>query len=328
MEAVRPAVAPLRAIGLIVIGMFCFAIQDVMVKVVAADTSVWQMQFLRSLFVLAFAMPILLFFMGARLSFKQGLLWPLLRGLVMCGAYIFFYISLPLLSLSAATATFFVAPLLITLLSALVLRERLGWRRLTAVVIGFLGVVFIVRPGAAGWTPEALLPLGAALSYAAGVILTRWRCRSHTPVTLTLVHNLFYAAMGLLGVVVVTAIAPTAESAAAWPFLATGWWPVTGVLLGLIALTAATHTTGAMVTTRAYQEAEASELAPFEYAYLLPMPIIDVLLFDTQPHPATLVGMTLIAGAGIFIAWRERRPPAPVPAAARRLGGPKPRSFD
>jgi drug/metabolite transporter (DMT)-like permease len=127
----------------------------------------------------------------------KSLGWPLVRAGFMCLSYLCFYASLPLLPLSQAAATFFTGPLFITVFAALLLGEPIGPRRVIAVIGGFAGVLCIVRPSAEGWQPVALLPLLSAVSYAAGITITRWRCRDESNYALSAVHNTVYVAVGV-----------------------------------------------------------------------------------------------------------------------------------
>ena len=298
-------------IGLILLAMIAFSTQDVVVKIVAEQVSLWQLLFIRSLLTLW-----LLVMVAAALGRLPTLaprtwFWPLVRAGFMCGAYLSFYAALPLLPLSKAAAGFFTGPLIITVLAALVLGERIGPRRILAIAVGFAGVVFIIRPGAEGWSPVALLPVLAAFFYAVGIIITRWRCRDEPSFALTMVHNLLSSAIGLMGMVALELAPVAAEMRAGWPVLTTSWMDLGALAGGLILFTAATHLVGILCSVRAYQMDDASRIAPFEYSYLVIMPVYDVAIWGHWPEPLTVLGMVLICGAGVFVAWREGRPPRP-----------------
>lgn len=314
MTEVRTAAAAQVGPGpitLIVIAMAAFSLQDVVVKVVADQVALWQLQFIRSLLTLwllvmaAAAMGWLALLAPGRWS------WPLVRSLFMCAAYLLFYASLPLLPLSTAGAAFFTGPLFIALLAALVLGEPIGPRRLAALGLGFAGVLCIVRPGLAGWQPVALLPVLSALCYAAGIVITRSHCRDESSFALTMVHNLLYAAIGLAGVVVLRLAPVEAVTQAHWPFVLSGWMPLGALAAALILGTAATHLIGVLCSVRAYQTEESSRIAPFEYSYLAMMVVYDVALWGYWPDLLTLFGMLLISCAGIFVAWRTGHPARP-----------------
>lgn len=310
-HAAPPAVAGSRPIGFVLLAMFAFSTQDVVVKLVAPEVSLWQLQVVRSAATL-----VLLTLLAAALGKlgrlrPQGLRWPLVRAVFMCGSYLCFYASLPLLPLSQAAALFFTGPLFITVLAALLLGEPIGPRRALAVIIGFTGVLLIVRPGTESWTPVALLPVASAASYAMGITITRWRCREEPNLGLSLVHNSIFVAVGALGVLVVPQLPWAGETRAFWPFLTEGWRPLTAFALSLMVFTAATHLVGILSSVHAYQSEDASRIAPFEYSYLFIMSLYDVVLWGHVPVPMTVAGMALITLGGVFVAWREGRPARP-----------------
>ena len=299
------------SIGLILLAMTAFSTQDVVVKLVAEQVSLWQLLFIRSLLTLWLLVMVVAAMGRLATLAPRAWFWPLVRAGFMCGAYLSFYAALPLLPLSKAAAGFFTGPLIITLLAALILGERIGPRRILAIVAGFAGVVFIIRPGAEGWSPVALMPVLAACFYAVGIIITRWRCQEDPNFALSMVHNLLYSAIGLMGMVALELVPVAAETRTDWPFLTTSWMDLGALAGGLILFTAATHLVGILCSVRAYQIDDASRVAPFEYSYLVIMPIYDVAIWGHWPEPLTLLGMALISGAGVFVAWREGRPPRP-----------------
>ena len=190
--------------------------------------------------------------------------WPLVRAGFMCGAYLLFYASLAELTVTVAAATFYTGPLIISMLGAAILSEPIGPRRIAAVVIGFVGVLVIVRPGAAEFQLASLMPLGAALCYAFGTIVTRWRCREEANFALSLVHNLLYANIGMLGVLILPLLHIPEAAKAEFPFLLNAWLEVSGLSALLMLLTAGTHLLGILCTVSAYQMEDASRIAPFE----------------------------------------------------------------
>lgn len=311
LHAAPRAGAGNRAIGLVLLAMLAFSTQDVAVKLVAPEVSLWQLQLVRSLATLGFLVLLAAALGKLHRLRPHGLRWPLVRAGFMCGSYLCFYASLPLLPLSQAAALFFTGPLFITVLAALLLGEPIGPRRVLAVLVGFAGVLCIVRPGSESWTPVALLPVLSAMSYATGIVITRWRCREEPNLGLSLVHNTLFVGVGALGLLIVPLLPWGAETRAFWPFLAEGWRPLTLFALGLMIFTAATHLVGVLSSVSAYQSEDASRIAPFEYSYLFIMALYDVVLWGHVPVPFTLLGMGLISLGGVFVAWREGRPARP-----------------
>lgn len=298
---------------LIVCAMAAFSIQDVFVKLIVADMSVWQMQFLRSVGCMTLLVVVAALRGQAGTVIPTQWVWPFVRAVFMCLAYIFFYISLPYLSLSQASATFFIGPLLITVLAALFLGEKIGWRRAGAVFCGFIGVLFIVQPWHSAFSIVALFPALAAASYAMGVITTRWRCRADPAFSLSMMHNFFYALVGAEVVLLLGLFPASPQAVAAWPALLSQWTPMSLAATGFIVAVAITHTVGSTVSVRSYQLADASKIAPLEYTYLAFAPVWDMTIWHNPPSAATVAGILLIAGAGIIVSWREGRPARPKP---------------
>lgn len=298
-----------RAVAAILLAMLLFALQDLTIKLIAHDISIWQLSALRSI-MMGWLLAITVAFLGWReVLFPRAWAWPAFRALMLTLSYLLFYASLPFLSLSEAGATFFVGPLFITVLAALLLGEPIGPRRIAAVAIGFVGVLVIVRPGLAGFEPIALLPLGAALAYAIAVVTTRWRCPEESVFALTLVHSIVSVAVGMVGMALLPVLPIGAEARAAWPFLFEGWVPLGAVAFWMTLVTAALLMGGMLASMAAYQEGEASRIAPFEYSYLAVVPLLDLLVFAVAPDAMTLAGIALIVVSGGFVAWREGRPP-------------------
>ena len=301
----------LRAIGLVLTAMVFWSTQDVIVKFISDGVSLWQLQLVRSIGVIALIAIVLASLGRMREFFPSTWLWPLARGMLLSAAYLFFYAALPYVSLAKASSTFFISPLLITLFAALFLGEGIGPRRVIAVIVGFAGVLCIVQPGLDGWTPYALLPIGAALSYALAVILTRWRCQAEAGFSLTVFNNLINGVVGAAGLLILPLLAFPDAVRAEHGFVLDGWQEISAIMLVLMLATSITHVFGALASVRAYQIGEASRIAPFEYVYLVLMAGYGYAIWRTVPDAATLTGMALICGAGGFVAWREGRPPRP-----------------
>jgi len=299
---------------LLVIGaMMAFSVQDLVVKLILAEMSVWQMQMLRSLAGMGL-LALMAVLVGQRSSLLPSQwIWPFVRAVFMACAYVFFYVSLPFLSLSQASATFFIGPMLITVLAAVFLGERIGWRRIVAVFTGFCGVVIIVQPWEKEFSTVMLFPAAAAGCYALGVIITRWRCRADPAFSLSMMHNFFYALVGAEVVLILELIPVDPVAISEWPALLGGWMPMTLAATGYIFITAITHTIASTSAVKAYQLADAGKIAPLEYTYLAFAPIWDMVVFNNPPSPMVLGGMALISAGGVLVSWREGRPARPKP---------------
>ncbi|HFC05413.1 MAG TPA: DMT family transporter [Rhizobiales bacterium] len=302
-----------KARFLILVAMMAFSVQDLLVKLLLTGMSVWQMQMLRSIGALVF-LALLAMAIGQRSKLMPTQwVWPVVRAVFMAGAYVFFYISLPFLSLSQASATFFIGPLLITVLAAIFLGERIGWRRLLAVLVGFAGVVVIVQPWGKQYSPVMLFPAAAAACYALGVIITRWRCRSDPAFSLSMMHNFFYALIGAEVILLLELWPVDPVVVSRWPVLLSGWSPLSLVAVAYIVVVALAQTMASLSSIKAYQLADAGKIAPLEYSYLAFAPLWDLLVFSNPPSLTVVVGMALITAGGVMVSWREGRPARPKP---------------
>lgn len=266
-----------------------FAIQDALSRHLAGTYNVLMVVMIRYWFFAAFVIAL-----SVR---KTGSIWaaaatpqPVVqagRGFLLATEICIMILSFTLLGLIASHAVFTIYPLLIAALSGPVLGERVGWRRWTAIGIGFVGVLIILQPGLQAFSPVALIPLLAASMFAVYGLLTRYVARRDGPGT-----SLFWT--GTVGAVTVT-------FAGAWfwePMAAEDWrWMgalcVTGVL-------------GHWLLIRAYDVAEASAVQPFAYLQLVFATILGITIFGETLQLNVAIGAVIVVGAGLFTLWRER----------------------
>jgi drug/metabolite transporter (DMT)-like permease len=196
-------------------------------------------------------------------------------------------LALGLLPMAEVMAVGISYPLMITVLSALVLKEHVGPRRWAAVLVGFAGVLLILRPGAAVFNPASLLILAAAALFAVYQILTKILGRTDRPVTLTL-----YTA--LVGLVLTSAVAPfdlrMPDPAG----------------LALLALSAAAGTIGHSLVIQALESTPASVLQPFNFVQLVWATLAGFLVFGEVPDTVTMAGASVVVASGLYVWWRER----------------------
>lgn len=289
------------ALGIVTIvaTVFAMSVADAIVKYASANFPLWQIYLLRSVL----AIPLLLLLLSRR---RTGL-WPKapgwagLRSLLLALMYIAIYAAAPVLSLSVIAAALYTGPLFIALFSALLIGEPLGPRRWAAILIGFAGVLVILRPGTHAFSWAMLVPVLAALLYALAAIITRAKCAEEAPLALALALNLALLAVGAIGSAVVLLWHPSAAQAAVYPFLLGYWiamgpreWAVILVLALLIIVIGAG-------LAKAYQSAPPAVIATFDYSYLLFAGFWSFLVFDQPPDAAAIAGMVLIAAAGFLV---------------------------
>lgn len=277
---------PLRGIALMCAAVFCFVVMNTLVKTLVPDYSVAQIIWARYFF--HFLLILLLFprrIPTLLITRRRGM--QVLRSVLVLLATLCMYSALRYLPLADVVAITFLGPLLVTGLSVLVLGERVGPRRWSAVVIGFVGVLVIIRPGLgiAHWA--AVLPLLMATFYATYQIVTRMIRGAADPL-----NSLFYLA--LVGVVATSVVAPF------------DWvWPDWRAWLMLIG-TGFFGGLGHFAMIRAYESSPAATIAPFAYTELLWALGVGVIVFGDFPDTWTLVGAAIVAGSGLYVLRRER----------------------
>ncbi len=219
------------------------------------------------------------------------------RGVLIALATLLFFASLGKLPLADAISIFFVEPLILTLLSATLLGERVGWRRVLAVIIGFCGSLIVIRPSFEVFGATALLPLGTALLFAFYMVLTRLQARHGNAIKMQF-------AAGLSGCVTM--------SAALWFGHEVGIeildpvWP-TAVEWLLMAALGAIATAAHMLIVHAIRRIGAAMVAPFQYLEIIGATILGLIFYDDFPDAITWLGVAIITGSGLFVFYRERK---------------------
>ena len=296
----------------VIAAMAIISLQEAMVKLLTDDVSIWQLHILRSILVVGFAVIAARFVSALALKRLERPFWALARALLLSSAFFLLYSGLSFLSLAQSGAVFFTGPLIITLFAALFLGEKIGPRRIAALILGFSGVLVTAQPWRDGLDPAILFPLGAAICYAFGVMVTRGKCSQESAISLQVVHHSVFGILSLAGFVFVAALPIGVEAREANPYLL-GGWSAFGLIVGLLIIgNAVANLVGALMLTHAYQTNESSGIAPLEYSYLAFAPLLDMAIWGDAPELSTLIGIALVAGSGVFIAIRSAPPPEPV----------------
>jgi drug/metabolite transporter (DMT)-like permease len=280
----------LRGILLMVAAMAIFAVEDTLIKSVAPVIPLGQVLTVSALFGLPFF---------AILARREGvrLLGPLLWHPTMIGRNLGemvgtagYVISLSLIPLTTTVAIFQAMPLAVTAMAAIFLAERVGWRRWTAIGVGFLGVLIVIRPDTGGLNPGALWAILSVIGLSVRDICTRAAPKGIPTVALAAWG---YGAILILGLVMLA--------------LPGGGWvwpdPWHGLMLGGIVLCGMT---AYALLTAATRMGEISAIMPFRYSRLVVALILGGLVFGERPDLVALAGMALIIGAGLYAFARER----------------------
>lgn len=276
-----------------------FSINGVLVKALAAGgMSFWQVAFARAFFAL---LPLLPFVWrdGLRLFRTSHPLTHLARALCGAGAMTAGFYALSELPLALVTAVGFTAPLFTIVLSALVLREVVRWRRWSATLVGFLGMLVMVRPGAGSLEPAMLAAVGMALGIACAVVLVKRFPKGESQTA-------------MLTWFCVASIATSAGPAIhLWQAPSPPQWALL-VGVGVVGVAAQS------MIVSAYRTGEASFVAPFDYTRLIGAGILGFLFFGEVPDLYTLLGAAVIVGSSLYIARREAQLGRPSPPPVDR----------
>ena len=283
-----PPVQTARGIALMLAGILTFTLMDALARhLMQAGYDplqvVWARytgQFVFVLIVIARHLPGVL---RTRHPVAQGL-----RSLFQFGATALFFLGLAHIGLAEATAIMDVNPVLITLGAALFLGERIGPRRLAAILAALLGALIVIRPGLGAFSAAALFPNAAAVCYAGFAVITRWIGGRDGHWT-----SLAYAA--LVGTVATSALQPFV------------WQPVARADLWGFLLIGGLGVAGQMCILRAFTVAEAAVVAPFAYVGLVFATLWGFVFFGDLPDRWTIAGASVIVAAGLYVWHRETR---------------------
>lgn len=285
--ATRGILAMLAAIGL-------FSTMDAIIKSIHDHVGTVQILFFRSLFALLPLLPVIRAEGGAAALRTRRPWAQLAYGLLMMGFLLCFFTALGLLPLADVYAVNFASPLFITALSLPLLGEPVGPRRWAAVLVGFAGVLVILRPGAGVLTLGGLVALAAAAFYALGMIQVRRLARTETSGSIVF----WFCVIGTAASALLLPFLWRAPRPLDWPLLA-----AVGILGGL----------GQVLVTHAYRLAPAALVSPFQYTSMLWGLAYGAVLFGDRPDAMTLLGSAVVIGSGIYLLQREARRRRAVP---------------
>lgn len=288
LAAAADAGTRFQAIATICVGVLFMVVNDAMAKWLTEDYGALHIYAWRSMMALPMIAAMLLLTRGRKGFATASVGVHALRGLFSIAAAWCFFTSLRQLTLAGATSLVFAAPLFITALSVLLLGEKVGWRRWSAVIVGFIGVLVIVRPGAETFQAASLFAVGAAFFYALFMISARWIRREEPMTTMMFYVSLF----------------PLVYCA---PVLVIDWQPVALEHLPLFVGMALFGTIGITMIGHAFRLAPAAIVAPFDYTALLWATVLGFMFWGDLPDLWTYVGALIIIASGIYIVLREAR---------------------
>ena len=276
-------------IWLMVATTFVFAMQDGISRHLAGEYNVLMVVMIRYWFFAAFVMAVAARKAGglraAAATSQPGV--QIFRGVLLAAEICVMVMAFVLLGLVESHAVFTSYPLLVAALSGPILGEKVGWRRWTAIGVGFVGVLIILQPGFRVFQIEALVPLAAAFMFALYGLMTRYAARKDSAAT-----SFFYT--GTVGAVVMTAVG-------IWL-----WEPMSGGDWGWMALLCVTGALGHWLLIKVYDVAEASAVQPFAYLQLVFAATLGITVFGEALEWNVALGAVVVVAAGLFTLLRTR----------------------
>ena len=286
--------------------MTILAIQDVLIKLVSDELSLFQIQFFRSTIGIAVIIGYqVIIHEPIRLTTAYPLL-TVCRGLMFFFGYSAFYFAQSKMPIATMTVLFLVSPFFITLTSIYFFKSQVGYRRWISILIGFVGVVLICQPETGQFNFYYLIPIIVALSYAFSVIIVK---KTADRDTLYQQMILTYLIMGLLsgitGLLFGDGRFDTAENSEI-AFIVRSWQFVEIESTFKLFAISVLGSVGLLILMGAYRVADPAVISPYEYSLLIWMILLGYLVWGDVPSFNIAIGMVLIVGAGIYIFYRER----------------------
>jgi len=308
--------SPLSGILLALGGAAVLSVNDLAIKSLSGAYALHQVILIRAVIGMALVLFVIKL---SGTSYRQLLTrrWRehLFRVCIVMVSNVCYFLALAVMPLADAVATAFVSPLFVTLMSAVILGERVGPHRWGAVVLGMIGVLIMLRPGAGVIQPAAILVLISAFCYASSHMMTRRMRDTESAMTLN-----FFVQIGFIVVSSTMGLwvgdGHLAREGSLFSFLFRPWIvPAAGDVWAFVATGLAVGIGGLMMA-QAYRTTEAALVAPFEYVGM-PMAIFwGVVIFGTRPDLTGWAGIALICGAGLYTLWRETKRRKEVDVAA------------
>lgn len=280
----------LRGAVLMMVSMAAFTFNDAFMKMISAKLPLFQILMLRGILTTCLIALVMLAMGRLRFAVPREDRWLVFTRVVAEAASAYFFLTalfnMPIANVSAIMQAL---PLAITLAAAVFFREPVGWRRLSAIFVGFFGVMLIIRPGAEDFTIYSLYTLAAVIVVTIRDLATR-RLSAETPsMTVT-----FYSS---LGVTFFFAMAAPSQ----------GWVPVDGYAAMMIAGASVMVIGGYICSIMVMRIGEISFVATFRYTSLVWALLLGWLVFGDWPKPVTLLGASIVIGSGVFMLLRERQ---------------------
>ena len=276
----------MKAITFNLLAWVMLPIMDGFAKYLSTTIPVLQITWSRYFFTVVIALPIMLIFFRKNFKWTEQPKLQLIRGLLLFSANILFFYSISVISLAKALTLAFVAPLIVTILSPIFLGEKVGIRRWAAVIVGFIGSLFVLRPGFVEINLASIAALGTGVLYGFYLIVTKKLHKSDHPLLTLLLTGVVG---GVIGSMIVPSVWVQPTITEWYMMFAIGFFASLGHLFLILSL----------------KYADASKLAPFGYFEIITNIIIGYYFFSHFPDNWTFLGLFIIISSGIYIFKRE-----------------------
>ena len=263
-------------------------IMDGFAKHLSFTLPILQITWARYFFTVVITLPIMFFFFNKYLVWTDKPKLQFIRGFILLCANICFFYAISVISLAKALTLAFIAPLIVTALSPALLGEKVGFRRWTAVIVGFIGSLVVIRPGFVELNLASFAALGTGVMYGFYLIITRKLSSSDNPL-LTLLLT------GIVGAIIISCAMPYV-----WVKPTIGEWSMMAAI-GIFACI------GHLFLILSLKYADASKLAPFSYFEIITNIIIGYYFFSDFPDKWTFIGLIIIVSSGIYIHERKKK---------------------
>jgi drug/metabolite transporter (DMT)-like permease len=293
------------AVFAIITANLAFSLGDAAIKLMSGNFVLWQIFVIRSVIAIPLLIAIIFLRSPSTSLAPRHFGWVALRSLMFTLTLVAFASSLPHLSLGVTAVTFYTLPIFITIFAAIFIGDRIGLKGWGSILMGFAGVVLILKPTPDGFNRYALLPLIAAILYALTAILSRTKCLDEHPLVLSLGANCSFIAIGLVATLLIPIFGGSTDEVQKASFLF-GEWSIMGATEWLtMAILAAALIIGSVGAAIAYQVGPPAKVATFDFAYVGFAVLWGVLFFAEVPDPVTLAGMAMIIAAGVLALKRR-----------------------
>ena len=259
---------------------------DTIAKYLSSEISFFQITWARYFFTVFWTLPLMFFFFRKNLKWSENPKLQILRGITLLSANICFFYSISIISMAKALTLAFIAPLVTTALSTIILGENVGIKRWSAVIVGFLGSLVVIRPGLIEFNLATLAALGTGFFYGVYLIITRKLHTVDNPLLTLLIT-------GVVGAIISSLFVPII-----WVNLSQSQW-LWLALMGIFACL------GHLLLIYSLRYADASKLAPFGYFEIVTTIILGYYFFQDFPDIWTFAGLFIIISSGVYVFKRE-----------------------